>query len=230
MLSTVDAAVSWSSRDRSTTISDAKRRVLDRLKRADGLTAGELAADLGITEAAVRMHLDALVEHGLVVGRDRDVAAARTRGRPPVEWLLSGLAIDLFPDRHADLTVELIEAVRAALGERGLDAVIAQRTAQQLDEYRATVGARASIGRRVDALATRRTVEGYMAEAQRDGRGWVLVEHHCPVCSAARACQGLCKGELELFQAALGDDVRVTREQHLLAGDARCAYRITPAS
>jgi predicted ArsR family transcriptional regulator len=39
----------------------------------------------------------------------------------------------------------------------------------------------------------------------------------------------LCKGELELFQAALGDDVRVTREQHLLAGDARCAYRITPA-
>jgi predicted ArsR family transcriptional regulator len=66
-----------------------------------------------------------------------------------------------------------------------------------------------------------------MAEAKRDGDAWMLVEHHCPVCEAARACTGLCRTELDLFRATLGPDVEVERTQHLLSGDARCAYRVT---
>jgi predicted ArsR family transcriptional regulator len=34
---------------------------------------------------------------------------------------------------------------------------------------------------------------------------------------------------LALFQQALGPEVVVTRNQHLLSGDARCSYRISPA-
>jgi hypothetical protein len=56
----------------------------------------------------------------------------------------------------------------------------------------------------------------------------LLLEHHCPICDAASTCQGLCRTELELFQEALGDDVTVTRTQHVLSGDLRCAYRISP--
>jgi predicted ArsR family transcriptional regulator len=37
----------------------------------------------------------------------------------------------------------------------------------------------------------------------------------------------LCTSELELFRAALGDDVEVERTQHLMAGDVRCAYRVS---
>ena len=63
------------------------------------------------------------------------------------------------------------------------------------------------------------------------GRGlfddWLLIEHHCPICVAATSCQGLCHSELELFRAALGPEVTVAREQHLLSGDTRCAYRIS---
>ena len=77
-------------------------------------------------------------------------------------------------------------------------------------------------------LADIRSAEGYLAEV-RDGEdgSLLLLEHHCPVCDAASTCQGLCRSELELFKAALGDDVAVERVQHLLAGDQRCAYRIT---
>ncbi len=204
-------------------LSEAKRRLLDRLKRADGLTAAELAVELAITESAVRLHLDVLAGHGLVARRDR---AAAGRGRPPVEWVLTDLGTELFPDRHGDLTVELIEALRAAMGDDGLDAVIAARTAVQIDGYRRVIDREAPARKRVEALARRRSAEGYMAEAVRDGDDWILVEHHCPVCAAATVCQGLCRGELELFRSALGDDVRVEREQHLLSGDSRCAYRI----
>jgi predicted ArsR family transcriptional regulator len=83
---------------------------------------------------------------------------------------------------------------------------------------------------RVRALGERRTAEGYLAEVISDADDLLLIEHHCPICSAATACQGLCRSELEVFQAALGPSVTVTREQHVLSGDARCTYRISPST
>jgi len=49
----------------------------------------------------------------------------------------------------------------------------------------------------------------------------------CPICEAARACTGLCQQELELFRATLGRGVRVLREDHILKGARRCAYRVS---
>jgi predicted ArsR family transcriptional regulator len=69
-----------------------------------------------------------------------------------------------------------------------------------------------------------------MAEVKKDGAGaWLLLEHHCPICSAAHACSSLCREELKLFQRVLGDEVRVERISHILAGEGRCAYRVTAA-
>ena len=207
-------------------MTDAKRRVLDRLKRVDGATAAELAAELSLTEAAVRQHLDGLEANGLVRRRERPASG---RGRPPVEWSLTELASELFPDRHGDLTVELIDATRSALGEDGLARVVEARAAAQLASYRAALPApgAATPRQRLGALAKRRSAEGYMAEVKRDADAWLLVENHCPVCEAAQACTGLCRTELELFRATLGPDVEVERTQHLLSGDARCVYRVT---
>jgi predicted ArsR family transcriptional regulator len=210
-------------------LSDAKRRILDRLKRADTLTAPEVAAAFDLTDTAVRQHLEALELAGLV---ERTSAPPQGRGRPPVRWKLTPLANELFPDRHADLTVELINAIREAVGEEGLDRVVANRAARQLAAYRRVLPepGRTSVKVRVRRLAELRSAEGYLAEAVADGRDMLLLEHHCPICEAADACQGLCRTELELFQQTLGDDVTVERVQHLLSGDLRCAYRISPGS
>ncbi|HVJ98635.1 MAG TPA: ArsR family transcriptional regulator, partial [Acidimicrobiia bacterium] len=101
----------------------SKRLIVERLKRAEA-TAGDLAHALDMTEAGVRQHLDALAENGLVVSEPRP---AQGRGRPPTVWLLTDLAQDLFPDRHDDLTVDLIAAVKTALGDKGLQQVIDAR-------------------------------------------------------------------------------------------------------
>jgi DNA-binding transcriptional ArsR family regulator/uncharacterized protein YndB with AHSA1/START domain len=45
----------------------ARRRLLDRLNRHDGLTLTELRADMGMTRQSVSKHLDVLAEAGLVV-------------------------------------------------------------------------------------------------------------------------------------------------------------------
>ena len=205
-------------------LSSSKRRIVDALKRRP-MTGPELASMFDLTAEAIRQHLNRLAENGLVQAAPRTTRGA---GRPPVEWSLTDLALDLFPDRHADLTVSLIESIRSAVGDEGLTAVIAQRTADQLKRYRRRLDRAQD---EVAALVDLRSEEGYMAELidSDDGDGQLLVEHHCPICEAATACQGLCQGELELFQDALGPSFTVTRDQHLLSGDERCIYRIRPA-
>jgi predicted ArsR family transcriptional regulator len=205
----------------------SKRQIVERLKRADA-TPGELAVALKMTEAGVRQHLDALADNGLVTSRTRP---SEGRGRPPTVWTLTDLAQDLFPDRHDDLTVDLISAVRTALGDEGLQRVIDARAAQQRAAYDRAIPKRASLRARAEALARARTEEGYLAEVvdDPDGKGVLLVEHHCPICTAASACAGLCTSELDLFREVMGANVKVERTQHLLSGDRRCAYRMTHA-
>ena len=212
---------------RTANLGTSKRQIVERLKRADA-TVAELAHALSMTEAGVRQHLDALAENGLVVSRTRP---SEGRGRPPTVWTLTDLAQDLVPDRHDDLTVDLISAVRAALGDEGLQKVIEARAETQRTAYQRAVPKRGSLRARAEALAKVRTDEGYLAEVvdDPDGEGVVLVEHHCPICTAAAACAGLCTSELDLFREVMGPSVKVERTQHLLSGDRRCAYRITHA-
>jgi predicted ArsR family transcriptional regulator len=210
-------------------MTDAKRRLVERLKRVDSATASELAAEFDLTDTAVRQHLESLQAAGLVrrVTTPRD-GGAHGRGRPAARWQLTDAAGAAFPDRHVDLTVELIESIRSELGEAALDKVIDARSKRQTEQYQALVGT-GSVAVRVRRLAEQRSAEGYVAEVINDGRDLVLVEHHCPICVAASTCRGLCKAELDVFRATLGDDVDVQREQHVFAGDQRCAYRISAA-
>jgi predicted ArsR family transcriptional regulator len=79
----------------------------------------------------------------------------------------------------------------------------------------------------VAKLAELRSEEGYMADWRvlPDG-SYVLSENHCPICAAARLCQGFCRSELAVFRSALGPSVTVERAEHILLGARRCAYRI----
>lgn len=205
----------------------ARDRLLFLLKTRGPQTAGQLAERLDVTPVAVRQHLAALEGEGLV---SRE-AERRPVGRPAHVYRLEPAARERFPDAHAELTVELLGAVRRTLGEAALDRVVAARTRDQLRRYRERMPPKgARLDRRVAALARLRSDEGYMAEWSRERDGaFLLVENHCPICAAAAACQSLCRDELAVFRKVLGPGVRVERTDHVLAGARRCAYRIEPA-
>jgi predicted ArsR family transcriptional regulator len=203
----------------------AEEGVLYQLKTRGPMAAATIARRLKVTPMAVRQHLYRLHESGLVEYSDE----RRKVGRPARVWRLTAKAAARFPDTHADLTVEMIGAVRAAFGEKGMDRLLAERTRHQLVEYRARLRpAGSSIAKRVELLAAIRREQGYMAECarMRDG-SFLLTENHCPICAAAATCQGLCREELSLFRAAVGEKARVERIDHILAGARRCAYKIT---
>lgn len=209
-------------------ITGAKRRLLERIKRQPGVTSNELADSLGHTAVAVRQHLTVLEQAGLV---RQESAAPQGRGRPATLWHLTPLAGESFPDRHADLTLDLIEAAREVFGAEGVEKLVQIRAEKQSAAYTECLAAAGkSLQRRVEALARERTAEGYMAEVtEEEGGSYILVEHHCPICEAAQRCSGLCQAELDVFRGVLGSGARVERTEHLLSDGARCAYRITGA-
>jgi predicted ArsR family transcriptional regulator len=207
-----------------TTPTEAKRAVLDLLKRRGPSDAKDIAAVLGVTPMAVRQHLYALEDDGLVAFADAPTNG--NRGRPSKLWRAEAAADALFADAHADLSVELIANIRQVFGERGLDKLITKRTQHQIVAYRAALGSATTLKEKVKRLARLRSEAGYMAEAVPDGEGFLLIENHCPICRAATACTGLCRQELEVFRAALGRGVVIKRTDHILAGARRCAYSI----
>ena len=90
-----------------------RRALLDVLKRRGARKAADLSRDLGVSAMAVRQHLYAMQEEGLVGFAEE----ARPRGRPAKRWHLTEAADRYFPDAHSELTVGLLESMRNAFGE-----------------------------------------------------------------------------------------------------------------
>lgn len=204
------------------------RRAITKLLKTDGpIDSAQLSAQLGLTAMAVRQHLYALQKEGLVAAEERPVPI----GRPAKFWRLTREADHLFPEAYAELSVALIDSVKDAFGDEGLERVLTSRCARQRTDYGKRIKPRDSLERKLQALATVRSEEGYMAEIRKQDDGsFLLVENHCPICAAANACQGFCSTELDLFRSVLGPGVSVERAEHIIKGDQRCVYRVNQST
>lgn len=201
--------------------------ILFQLKSLAEAQAETLARRLGISVQAVRQRLDRLLAEDLVSFSDR----TRGRGRPRRLWSLAPGAAGLFPDTHAQLTVDLIGGIRAELGEPAFARLLRRRRDDITAAYRQRLARHRTVERKLGALAELRSAEGYMARLERrPGEGFLLIEDHCPICAAATVCQGFCTIELDVFRGVLGPEWDIVREDHVLGGARRCSYRITPAA
>jgi len=202
----------------------ARDKILHYLKTKGPQSANDLAQRLGVTPIAVRQHLVALQDDGLCEYEDE----RRPVGRPARIWRRTRKADERFPDSHSELAISMLNAVRAAYGEEGVKRLMQERVKQLASNYSARMSsADRSVEARAERLAAMRSEEGYMAEAIRcEGGEVLLVENHCPICTAAETCAGICDAELDLFRIVLGDGVSVVREEHIISGDRRCSYRI----
>jgi len=204
--------------------SKTRRAIVKLLKTEGALDSARLARKLRVTPMAVRQHLYALQQEKMVNAEERPVPL----GRPAKFWKLTREADRLFPDAYAELSVALIDAVGETFGSSGVDRLLHTRLARQKREYAARIDRDAPLAKRLQQLAKVRTDEGYMAEVHAEGpKAFVFVENHCPICAAASVCQGLCATEVELFQSVLGPGVKISRTEHIIEGERRCAYRVT---
>jgi len=205
-----------------------RQRILDLLKLKGPQTSAELASQIGVTAVAVRQHIQALSGSGLL----EPARLKRGVGRPARCWALTAQAESEFPDDHQRLALDLLEAMGRAPDAEALDSALEQlhqiRVKRYLEAIPPELG---SFEKRLARLAELRDDEGHMAEYAAMGEGrWLLTQCHCPIREAAERCEQLCDLEPRLFSAVLGEEVSITRTEHIRAGGQSCTYEIREAT
>ncbi|NQU59092.1 MAG: transcriptional regulator [Rhodospirillales bacterium] len=199
-------------------------RILYAIKSRGPLTATDIGGVLGISPQGAQQQLVKLTASDLLKTEDRK----KGRGRPNRFWHLTDKGHARFPDKHSDLTADLLESTKKVFGAKGLEQLILHREKETLKTYKEYLSDCKTLAKKVQALTEIRIREGYMAEWEKTAKGgYLFIENHCPICAAAATCQGFCRSENVIFQKVLGPGVSVERTEHILEGARRCAYQIT---
>lgn len=199
----------------------ATDHIIDIIKREGAVTAKQVALRLSITTMGARQHLQSLENEGFLRFEDIKVKI----GRPNRHWLLTRKGHAHFSDRHADLTIQFIDAIENVFGVEGIHKVAKERELTTLANYQNHLMGLQGLEQKLIRLAELREQDGYMAEYHKCDEGFILIENHCPICQAATRCEALCQSEINVFQALVGDTVQVERDEHIVAGARRCVYR-----
>jgi predicted ArsR family transcriptional regulator len=196
-------------------------------------TAAALGERLDLTPAAVRRHLDQLVEDGSVQARDPRPGTQRGRGRPAKVFALTERGREGFDQQYDDLAVQALRFVRETGGEDAVRAFAHQRVAF-IEERFDDVRERRPELTPAEVLASILTDEGYAAAVRglplvnEQSVGEQLCQQHCPVSHVAHEFPQLCEAETEAIGRVLGRHVQ--RLATIAHGDGVCTTCIPDAT
>ena len=200
-----------------------RRAILNILKTQGPSDSQVLASKLGLSPMAVRQHLYVLRRAKLVSCKPE----GRPFGRPAKVWRLLRAADRYYPDGHAGLSIRLVDAARAAFGQKQLGRLLARVEEKEVHAIAPRMPRKATLKERILALVRIRTEQGYLAELKSPEEGlFLLIENHCPILTAVNSCRELCEAEQGVLQKLLGAGCSIERTEHALEGARRCVYRI----
>lgn len=192
--------------------------MLVAVKKAQPVTAKELAAEFGLTANAIRRHLKELEAEGLV----RAAREVRGVGGPVLAYSVTEAGEALFPRAYDATLSTLLDTVRS---QHGTDGVVELFRAQW---ERVASGAKEELARlplaeRAQLLAELLTSHGYMAESAATGEDAALLrEHNCVLRSVAERFPEVCVAEERFLAECLG--AVVERRRHIASGASCCEY------
>jgi predicted ArsR family transcriptional regulator len=197
-----------------------RKIIMTMLKKQGAMSVNDVAKVLGITEMAVRRHLNTLERDGLVEAE----LVRQPMGRPTHLYSLTELADDFFPKNYHQLTLDLLGELTLEEGEQVVEALFERRKQKLFDKYEQQMTSD-DLSERVSALAQIQNANGYMAEWEQSSPGqYVLQEFNCPISQVANRYQQACKCELTLFEKLL--QAKVERTECLAKGGNKCVYKI----
>jgi predicted ArsR family transcriptional regulator len=201
------------------------REAVARLLMERGpVAAAAVAAELELTEPAVRRHLDALICDGEVEARQAPRRGPRGRGRPARQYLLTDAGRARFGHGYDDLAVAALRYLGEHGGPDAIHGFAQSRVEELLGDGAAQIAAAGSPDARADKLADVLTARGYAAQAREAGSGMQLCQHHCPVAHVAAEFPELCEAETAAFAELLGTHVQ--RLATIARGDSACTTHV----
>jgi len=191
-----------------------RAELLVALKKAQPLTAGELGEQFGLTANALRRHLKALEEDGLV----RYQREVRGVGAPVYAYSLSQAGEALFPRSYVQVLATALDALRAQRGDQAVEAVL-EAEWRRLAEEAGPVLEALPLEERVPLVAELLTAKGYMAEVE--PTSLTLRIHNCAMREIAERFPEACAVEAKLL------GVPLVRNAHRRDGCGRCEYGVS---
>lgn len=198
--------------------------LLVALRKAQPLTAHELGTQFGLTANALRRHLKALQEDGLV----RFQREVRGVGAPVYSFSLTAAGEALFPRGYVGVLGTALESLRAIGGSPAVEAVLDAEWNKLGDEAEPVMDG-LPLAERVPLVAELLTSKGYMAEAVENDAGarpgLTLRIHNCAVREIVDRFPEACAAEARFVERLLG--VSLVRGAHRLQGCGCCEYGVT---
>ena len=205
-------------------------RVCQQVLEAGPITAADLARTLKLTSAAVRRHLEILLEQGLVAVREAVGPGRRGRGRPARLFVLTDAGHAAMETGYDDLARQALRYLASAAGPEAVRRFAAERLTASETRYRPVVEAAGEDPlSRAEALAEALSTDGFAARTRALGVGGVsigtqLCQGHCPVQHVAREFPEFCEAETDSFSRLLG--VHVQRLATLAHGEHVCTTHV----
>ncbi len=199
--------------------------ILNMLKRNQELTVATIATELGVTEMAVRRHLQGLEHDGLIKSR----LLRQAMGRPTHIYSLTEKGDECFPRNYSDLSLGILQDVEQMGGSQMVDRLFEQRRDRLQRKYEADMNG--SFSDRIEALALIQSENGYMVEyKQLEDGSYEFIEYNCPISQVAKEFPIACNCEQQLFKKLLETD-GVERESCIAKENTSCCvYKLKEKS
>ncbi|MGE0600339.1 MAG: helix-turn-helix transcriptional regulator [Dehalococcoidia bacterium] len=194
-----------------------RERILESIVERRDVRVEDLAAELSITTAAVRRHLDHLRADGLVDAR----AVKQPTGRPYYIYFATEKATQAVPPAYADL----MERMLKGLGEHeeviaGVMASVAESVASKHRHAVLGVPEEDRVAQVTNSLRAEGILEAWRAEDD----GIHLINGRCPYHKAAEISKLPCESDRKAIELLLGHDVE--QLNRIVDGASCCEYLV----
>lgn len=197
-----------------------RKQIMMMLKTEGALTVSEMAERLGVTEMAVRRHINTLERDRLIESK----LLRQSMGRPTNQYFLTEKSEQFFPKQYADFTLEILTDLEKNHGSEIIEEVFKNRAERILNTNLPKFKGK-SLEERIKMLADLQDKRGYMIKwkKQEDGT-FQFIEFNCPISMISSEYKQACKCELEWFAELL--DAEVERIECKTDNGQNCVYLI----
>jgi predicted ArsR family transcriptional regulator len=197
---------------------DSTRGRIIMLVRGNTKTVNELAAELDLTDNAVRAHLLSLERDGLI----RQSGIQRGTRKPHFAYELTSEAEKLFPKAYDALLNQLIAVLKGRLSTRAVEEVL-REVGRSLAQAQGQTRRRGALASRVELGRTALETIGGTARIEKHDKTFVLRSESCPLAEAVTEHPEVCRLAETLLSEIIGADVKEHCDRE---GTPRCRFEI----
>lgn len=191
------------------------------LKNKAGMTVDELSGQLSITRNAVRQHLAALENDGLV----KKGATRASGGRPEQLHVLTDKGKECFPRHYAWFAQLLIESVQQQVGADGLADRLRTMGTQVGKQLRAQHPELVSRSEKIQKLSEIMEQLGYNARSTGGDKAKAIEADNCVFHTLALTNPNVCQFDLALLSAFT--DSAIDHQECMAKGGNICRFKFT---